>query len=86
MNIKISKNCENILRRINRSFVDYYNLFYKFDYKLVEKISSERYGILEDIRRLSKKMGKDELIFATSMERIIEQILDMKVARIGLQY
>ena len=46
LNIKISKNCENILHRINHSLVDYYNFFYKFDYKLVEKISTERYGIL----------------------------------------
>lgn len=86
LNIKISKNCENILRRINLALVDYYNFFYKFDYKLVEKISAERYGILEDIRKLSKKMSKDELILATSMERIGDQILDMKAARVGLEY
>lgn len=86
LDIKISKNCENILLRINSSLVDYYNLFYKFDHKLVEKMTIERYGILEDIRMLLKKMSKDELIVVTSMERIIEQILELKVARIGLEY
>ncbi|MBI2660186.1 AbrB/MazE/SpoVT family DNA-binding domain-containing protein [Candidatus Woesearchaeota archaeon] len=86
LNIKISKNCENILRRIHQSLIYYYDFFYKFDLKLVEKISTERYGILEDIKKLSKKMSQNELILVTSMERIIEQILDMKVARIGMQY
>lgn len=86
LNIRISKNCENILLRINHSLVDYYNFFYKFDYKQIEKISTERYGILESIRKLSKKMDKDELILVTSMGRIVDQILDMKVARIGLEY
>ena len=86
LDVIISKNCENILRRINNSLVDYYNFFYKFDFKLVEKISAERYSILEDIKRLSKKMSREELIILTSMERIIDQILDMKVARIGLEY
>lgn len=86
LNIKISKNCENILHRINHSLVEYYNFFYKFDYKLVEKISTERYGILEEIRELSKKLSKEELILVMSVGRIEDQILDMKVARIGLQY
>ena len=86
LNVKISKNCENILHRINNSLVEYYNFFYKFDYKLVEKISTERYGILEDIKSSSKKLSKEELILAMSMARIVDQILDMKVARIGLEY
>lgn len=86
LDIKISKNCENILRRINNTFADYYTFFYKFDYSLVEKISTERYHILNDIRRLSKKMTPNELILAASMERVVEQILDLKVARIGMEY
>lgn len=86
LDIKISKNCENILRRINNSFADYYTFFYKFDYSLVEKISTERYHILNDIRKLSKKLSPSELVLLASMERVIEQIIDLKVARIGLEY
>lgn len=86
LNIKISKDCKNILLRINDSLRDYYNFFYKFDYKQVEKISFERYAILEDIKKLSKKMSANEFILVTSMGRITDQILDMKVARIGLYY
>ena len=86
IDLKISKNCENILHQIQNSIVEYYNFFYKFDYGQVEKISNERYGILEDIRKLSAKLSKEELILLMSMERISDQILDMKVARIGLEY
>ena len=86
LNIKISKNCEHILQRINNSIAEYYNFFYKFDYKLVEKISTERYGISDDIKKLSKKLSKEELILVMSMARIADQILDMKVSRIGLEY
>jgi len=86
LDIKVSKNCENILNRINESFKDYHKFFYKFDFKLLGKINKDRYEILEDIRRLSKKMSKDELILVTSMERVIEQIIDMREPRIAMQY
>jgi len=62
------------------------SFFYKFDFKLLGKINKDRYEILEDIRRLSKKMSKDELILVTSMERVIEQIIDMREPRIAMQY
>ena len=83
---KVSKNCESILHQINELLICYHQFFYKFDYKLLEKLSAQRYRILEDIRKLSEKMSKNELILITSMERVTDQILDMKVARIGLQY
>jgi len=86
LDIKISKNCEYILNRINESLKDYHKFFYKFDYKLLGKINKDRYEINEDIRRLSKKLSKDELILVTSMERVIEQIIDMREPRIALQY
>ncbi len=85
-NIKISKTCENILRRINESLADYHKLFYKFDFNLVEKLSSERYNILENIKLLSKKLGKDEIRLVMNMERIIEALYTLKVARIALEY
>jgi len=84
--IKISKTCENILYRINESLSDYHKLFYKFDYKLVEKLSSERYSILDSIQLLSKKLSKDEIMLIMNMERIVEEILGLKVTRIALEY
>jgi phosphate uptake regulator len=86
LNIEVSKNCENILNKINESFKDYHKLFYKFDFKLLEKINRDRYDINYDIRRLSKKMSKEELILAMSMERVIENVIDMRVARIAMEY
>ena len=76
----------NILNRINRSLEDYHKLFYKFDHSLVEKLSSERYCIIENIRDSSKKMSKDELILIVSMEQIIEKIASSKEVRMALEY
>ena len=84
--ISISKTCENILNRINESLEDYNKLFYKFDFKLVEKLSVERYKIIDDTKKLSRKFSKDEIMFIMNMERIIEEILDLKIARMALEY
>ncbi len=84
--IKISITCEKILHRINESLADYHKLYYKFDFKLVEKLSSERYKILENINHVSKKLSKDELMLVMNMERIVEKILNLKSARMALEY
>ena len=85
-NIKISKNCESILVRINDSLQDFHKLFYKFDFKLVEKLSSDRYKILEDINLLSQKLSKDEIVLVMNMKRIVELIYSLKVSSIALKY
>jgi len=86
LNIKISKTCQSILHRINDALSNYYKLFYKFDYKQVEKLSYERYNIIKDIKVLSKKLSKNEIILLVNMERIVEEILDLTIARIALHY
>ena len=85
-NIKISKSCKNILTKINESLLDYQKLFYKFDFKLVEKISSDRYKILEDIRTLPKKLNKDEIKLAVTMDRIADIVYTLKISRMALEY
>lgn len=82
----ISKSTENILAKINESLQDFSKLFYKFDFKLVEKLSSDRYKILDDIRALSKKSSKDEINIVMNMERIVEVIYKLKVTRIALEH
>ena len=85
-NIKISKSCKNILHKINESLEDYHKLFYKFDFKLVEKISSDRYRILGNIESLTKKLSKDEIMLLMSMKQIVEVLYTLKVTRIALEY
>lgn len=84
--IKVSKDCDFLLNKINSSLEDFHNLFYKFDFKLVEKLSSDRYNIIENIKSLSKKISKDEFRLVMNMERIIEEILELKVSRMALEY
>jgi hypothetical protein len=52
----------------------------------VEKLSSERYKIMVEIRGALKKLSKDEILLLMNMERVQEEILDLKVARMALQY
>lgn len=85
-NIKISKPCGNILLRINESLSDYHRLFYKFDFKLVEKISADRYKIIDDIKLLSRALSKEDIRLAMNMERIVEIIYTLKAARMALEY
>jgi phosphate uptake regulator len=86
LNIKISKTCADILNSINESLSDFHKLFYKFDFNLVEKLSSERYDILNRIQNESKKMSKNEIKLMMNMERILEEVLDLKVARMAIEF
>lgn len=84
--IKISKTCEALLNAINSSLRDFYTLFYKFDFKTVEKISSNRYKIWRDINQLTKKLDKDEIKLVTNVNQIVGMIYTLKVARMSLEY
>ena len=85
-NITISKACDNVLQRINTSIQDYYSLFYKFDFKLIEKLSSDRYKILNDLKLLSKKLSNDEIRILLNQARIIDAIYTLKVSRMAMEY
>lgn len=84
--ISVSKNCEKILVSINESLQDFNKLFYKFDFKLMEKLSHERYKILDDIKLFSKKLSKDEIRLVMNLQRIVELIYTLKVSRMALDY
>ncbi len=85
-NIIISKACESILNQINTSLEDYHALFYKFDFKMIEKISWDRYQILKNIKLVSKKLSKDEIMLLMNMKRIVEILYTLKVTRMALEY
>lgn len=85
-NIKISKNCQNVLQEINNSLENYHKLFYKFDFKMVEILSSERYNILNEIKKYSKKLSRDEIRLLMNMKRIVDEIHILKANRMALQY
>lgn len=85
-NLKISKPCEEVLQSVNDSLQNFSKLFYKFDFKMIEKISSDRYKVWKDIKQLTKKMGKEEIRLAISMGQIVETIYTLKVSRMALEY
>ena len=82
----ISKPCESILLDINSAIHDFYKLFYDFDFGLVEKLSSCRYRLVNNIEQLSKRLSKEELILVMKLERVVEEILHSKVERMSMQY
>ena len=52
----------------------------------MEKLSSERYKIIDEIRNSLKKLSKDEILLLMNMERIVEEVVDLNVARMALEY
>ncbi len=86
LKIKFSKETENILKIVNDSLRDYHEFFYKFDIIFLKTITSRRYTMLKDISKFSKKINPNELRLMVNMWHIVEQILDLSIARVGLEY
>ena len=84
--IKFSKETENALNMVNDSIKGYHDFFYKYDINFIKDITSKRYDMLKNIKTHSKKMNSDELRIVLNMWHIIEQILDLTIARIEIEY
>lgn len=63
----------------------YYQLFYKFDLKTVDVFSKKRYGIREKTRAL-KNVSYQELHSIVLYTQLLEILMDLVDARMGLEY
>jgi len=84
--IKFSKETESVLNTAHSSMNEYHNFFYKFDINFLQEITSTRYQLLKDIKKYSKKVNSGELRVIMGMWQIIEQILDLTLTRITMEY
>jgi len=83
---KCHKDTIDIWEQINGSIKAYYRLFYDFDLKIVDELSRNRDHVKNLIRKKAKSLPVDELMFITNMKQVLEIMLDMTDARMGLEY
>lgn len=84
--IKFSKETESVLITVYSSMNKYHNFFYKFDISFLREITSMRYQLLNDIKKYSKKVNSGELRVIMNMWQIMEQILDLTLTRVTMEY
>ena len=84
--LNLSKEALPILDGVNNSIEKYYEFFYKFDQNKIKELYENRNRILENIRKISKKLTQTEILYLTSISAILELITDVTEARIGLEY
>ncbi|MBN2421785.1 hypothetical protein JXB41_01045 [Candidatus Woesearchaeota archaeon] len=83
---KISNATIKIWEQINQSIRGYYNLFYKYDLGIVEQLSKNRDYVKTLIKKEKKDISKEEMALINNMKQILEIILDLTEARMGLEY
>ncbi len=79
----ITKETIKLWTQINKSIKAYYDLFYKFDMQIINVLERNRTEVKS---KLKKKIPAEELILLTKMVQILEIILDLTDARMGLEY
>ena len=86
---KLSKDTINIIVNIEQSINFYSELFYKFDLAKVAVLYKNREDVLNSIERLSLKQkltSEKELLLLNDMEHMLEILVDLTEARMGLEY
>jgi phosphate uptake regulator len=84
--MKLSKETESILNTINTSLKEYVEFYYKFNIAFLKTMTFRRYKMLEDIKKFSKKVNTDEYRLIMNMWNIMEQLLDLTITRVELEY
>ncbi len=83
---KFNKDTVLIWEQINKSIRGYYDLFYKFDLTIVDKLSKNRDYTKNLLKNKVSKIPHKEILYLTSMKQILEIILDLTEFRMGLEY
>ena len=86
---QLSKDAINILLQIEKSISIYSEFFYKFDLAKVTLLYKNREDVLNSIEKLSLKpklTSEKELLLLNDMEHILEILVDLTEARMGLEY
>jgi phosphate uptake regulator len=85
-NKKLRKDSLHILKKIDKSIQLYYELFFKFQLKVVSELYINRDRVIKDIRDYLKKIPKEDLIIISNMENILELLVDLTETRMSIEY
>lgn len=74
-----------IAKEVSKSFRLYYELYYNFDMKRVEVLSERRDKIKIKILEMKERVGGHHMIIIMRLEQLLELLLDLTEARMGLE-
>ncbi|MBT3406235.1 phosphate uptake regulator PhoU [Candidatus Woesearchaeota archaeon] len=83
---KFSKTSIEVWENINKSVEMYYEMFYKYDQNLINDIERNRQRVKSQISAAMKKVSREEIRHMSNMKQMLELLLDLADARMGLEY
>ena len=84
--IVATKDGIHILEAIEKAISHYHELYYKFSFKKCEEFSSARDEIITSIKKMSKKLTKEDIRILTATEQVLEVFRELFSARIAVEY
>lgn len=82
----LSKDAYDIIEGVCTSIKWYSEFFFKFNTSRIKELYSNRHNIIKKIRDKSNKLKPEELLLVEYFRHILEFIVDMTEARMGLEY
>ena len=83
---KLNSYTIHLLGLITVSINLYSDFFFKFDLKQATEIYKNRNEMLTSLYQFKNKIPTDELILLSRMEQIFELLVEVRVARMGIEY
>jgi phosphate uptake regulator len=86
MDPKISKKGVEIMQLIHESLVAYYNLFYNYNHKTLDKLNFLRAKVLESLVNDYDSLDKKEIVIINKYAIILELLLSLSELRSALEF
>jgi len=83
---KVSKDAISILEKIDLSIKWYAEFFFKFDTSKIKDIYFNRDTVIKKIREKENKLIPEDLLLVEYFRHILEFLVDITQARMGLEY
>lgn len=82
----LSKECIDLLKNIHISIRWYHQIFLKFDKSKIKDLYFNRDKIIKKVKLLSKRLDPMEIIIVEDSRQILEYLVDMTQARMGMEH
>ncbi len=86
MKIRPGKEAMEVMKVIKHSFDIYHDMFYKFDMKKADSLNENRTKVKDMIFERADRLPGKDLMTVSKFMQIVEILLDLSEARMGLEY
>ena len=84
--IKLDRESIQIVKTAKKSFDIYHDFFYKFSMEKANQLCENRANVKNMINEKAGKISAKEIILVTKCTQMVEFLLDLTEARMGLEY